>query len=115
MNAVMTFLRGGLRFASPNYYQAEYANIVRGVHADMTAGSIRPLFQGMLVVGVVGYTMEYITIGRKWEFFVFAWEYPGECVAALSNIVHLFSFHNPGWHVIDKQAVVKKALENVHH
>lgn len=67
MNAAVTFLRGGLRFASPAFYQQEYAKIVKSVHADMTAGSIRPLFQGMLVVGVVGYTMEYITIGREFS------------------------------------------------
>lgn len=67
MNAVTGMLKGLTRFASPSFYKAEYASIVKSVHTDMAAGSIRPLFQGMLLVGVVGYTMEYITIGRKYS------------------------------------------------
>jgi len=65
MNAVMGGLKGLARFANPAFYSAEYAKIVKSVAGDMSQGSIRPLFQGILLVGVVGYTMEYITIGRE--------------------------------------------------
>lgn len=64
MNAVTGFAKGLSRFASPAYYAGEYAKVVKSVSADFSAGSVRPLFQGMLLVGVVGYTMEYIAIGR---------------------------------------------------
>jgi len=83
MNAVTGFAKGLSRFASPAYYAGEYAKVVKSVSADFGAGSVRPLFQGMLLVGVVGYTMEYIAIGR--------------------------------YHVMDKQAAVKKALADLHH
>jgi len=64
MNVVTGALKGLARFAQPSFYQAEYAKVLKSTSADFASGSIRPLFQGMLLVGVIGYTMEYITIGR---------------------------------------------------
>jgi len=57
-------MKHAMKVVSPSFYKAQYAGVVRSVHADVVAGNIRPLFQAALLVGVVGYTMEYVTIGR---------------------------------------------------
>jgi hypothetical protein len=69
--AVKSFVGGLARFANPAFYKSEYANVVKSVHGDMQNGSVRPLFQAILLVGVVGYTMEYMAIGRTlWPFSI---------------------------------------------
>mmetsp|Transcript_71735 Transcript_71735/g.149766 ORF Transcript_71735/g.149766 Transcript_71735/m.149766 type:complete len:81 (-) Transcript_71735:174-416(-) len=49
---------------SPKFYQQWFAGVVSRARTDFIAGSPRPLFKGMLLVGVVGYTMEYTVVGR---------------------------------------------------
>ena len=117
--AVKSFVGGMARFANPAFYKSEYANVVKSVHGDMQAGSVRPLFQAILFVGVVGYTMEYITIGRTlWSFFrVRTLFLPTQShpLPILTNPLHFLPSFFLGYHVIDKQEAVKKALADLHH
>ena len=53
---------------SPAFYKQTFANIVKNTHKDMVAGSVKPLFKGMLLVGVCGYAMEYQMVGSKLIF-----------------------------------------------
>ena len=71
------------QFANPAFYKTWYAGVVARTHKDIRAGSARPLFKAMLVVGITGYVMEYSLVGR--------------------------------YHVMDRQAIVKKAMEGHGH
>ena len=84
MSAMMKSVMGTIgQFANPAMYKAYYAEIIKTTHKDIRAGSARPLFKAMLVVGLTGYTMEYGLVGRH--------------------------------HVMDRQAIVKKAMAEHAH
>jgi hypothetical protein len=57
-----------LRLATPGFYKETFATIVKNNHTQMVAGSPAPLFKAMLLVGVVGYAMEYQMVGSKYFF-----------------------------------------------
>ena len=80
MSSVMSSLA---KFANPAYYRGVYADIIANTHKDIRAGSGKPLFKAMAIVGITGYCMEYDLVGR--------------------------------YHVMDKQAIVKKAMEGHGH
>lgn len=84
MSAFMGKMMSGVaQFANPGYYRGVYANIVATTHKELRAGSGKPLFKAMAIVGITGYVMEYSLVGR--------------------------------YHVMDKQAIVKKAMADHHH
>lgn len=58
--SVSSALKFGFQFVSPSFYAAKYSSLVQSLHKQFKAGSVAPLFKGFLLVGVVGYTAEYI-------------------------------------------------------
>lgn len=44
---------------NPGTYTTAYTNMLSNLHKDMRKGSIQPMFKAMLIVGVVGYGMEW--------------------------------------------------------
>ena len=50
---------------NPGFYSAQYTNLIRSLNKQFIQGSAVPLFQGMVLVGTIGYTAEYFGIGRK--------------------------------------------------
>ena len=84
MSGMMSSVVSSLtKFANPAYYRGVYAGIVATTHKEIRAGSGKPLFKAMAIVGITGYCMEYSLVGR--------------------------------YHVMDKQALVKKAMEGHAH
>ena len=63
------FLKAGFSFAQnfikPSFYAAHWNDLIVATNKDIRAGSALPMFKGMVVVGIIGYTVEYVTIGRK--------------------------------------------------
>eukprot|EP00600_Ochromonadales_sp_CCMP1393_P007070 CAMPEP_0174962858 /NCGR_PEP_ID=MMETSP0004_2-20121128/5005_1 /TAXON_ID=420556 /ORGANISM="Ochromonas sp., Strain CCMP1393" /LENGTH=76 /DNA_ID=CAMNT_0016211413 /DNA_START=80 /DNA_END=310 /DNA_ORIENTATION=+ len=57
-------MKFGTQLVSPKFYAGHFQALVTSTRAEMAAGSIAPLFKGMVLVGVVGYTMEYSLVGR---------------------------------------------------
>jgi hypothetical protein len=64
MSAIKNMIGGLAQFANPAFYKNYYAGIVARTHKDIRAGSARPLFKAMLLVGCTGYVMEYGLVGR---------------------------------------------------
>jgi hypothetical protein len=64
MNALKPVFASLAKFASPAYYSAVYAQIVANTHKEIVKGSAKPLFQCIAIVGCVGYSMEYLMLGR---------------------------------------------------
>lgn len=88
---------------SPTFYKNNYDSLIAFNRKEFSAGSIKPFFLAMGAVLVVGYTMEYTFIGSKsWSCCHFKYHF---------NIDVFCS----GFHVIEKQKIVKKALEGHHH
>lgn len=62
-------LKAGFSFAQnfikPSFYAAHWNDLIVATHKDLRAGSAVPMFKGMVLVGIVGYTVEYVTIGSK--------------------------------------------------
>ena len=84
MSAMMKSVGASLaQLANPAFYRNYYAGIVATTHKEIRAGSAKPLFKAMAIVGLTGYCMEYSLVGR--------------------------------YHVMDKQAIVKKAMEGHGH
>ena len=61
----MSFVGKMFSVVTPGFYKNLFANIVKNTHTEMQAGSIKPLFKAMMLVGVCGYTMEYQMVGSK--------------------------------------------------
>lgn len=59
-----------LKLFSPKFYADAFQGVVANTRKDFIAGSPAPLFKGMLLVGVVGYTMEYSLVGSKYQWSV---------------------------------------------
>lgn len=47
------------------FFNGIFNNFVKTTRKEIAAGSPAPLFKAMLLVGVVGYTMEYTMVGSK--------------------------------------------------
>eukprot|EP01032_Pedospumella_encystans_P011718 gene11718-13608_t len=60
----MNALKPVLQLFTPKFYCDHFWKIVNNTRKDFIAGSPAPLFKGMLLVGVVGYAMEYSMVGR---------------------------------------------------
>lgn len=81
---MMASVTGAIRkVLSPAFYAAQWNAVVSATRAKVRVGSVEPLFQACLLVGVTGYCVEYVTVGR--------------------------------YHVMDKQALIKKAMADHHH
>ena len=52
-------------FLKPSLYTNYFWETKSFYHKKVLAGSIEPLFHAMIAVGVIGYTVEYVGIGRK--------------------------------------------------
>ena len=61
----MNALKPVLQLFTPKFYCDHFWKIVNNTRKDFIAGSPAPLFKGMLLVGVVGYAMEYSMVGSK--------------------------------------------------
>ena len=53
------------KLISPSFYRHQYAEMIKRTKKDIAAGSIAPLFKSMLLIGTIGYTMEYMNHGSK--------------------------------------------------
>lgn len=71
-----------LKFINPKTYicfaKAQLEKTIANTSRDLRAGSINPIFKGMLLVGGIGYVMEYTLAGSKLLLFV-------DCVHSLSS------------------------------
>jgi len=67
----MSFVKFIGNFLRPSFYAGHYATISSSVNKQLLAGSPLPLFKMMVIVGTIGYTTEYIGIGRKYYFYYF--------------------------------------------
>jgi len=63
----MNALKPVLQLFTPKFYCDHFWKIVNNTRKDFIAGSPAPLFKGMLLVGVVGYAMEYSMVGSKFS------------------------------------------------
>lgn len=61
----MNALKCAAKVFTPKFYVDYFHCVVASTRQSFIAGSVAPLFKGMLVVGVVGYTMEYTLVGSK--------------------------------------------------
>ena len=66
MQAVKNAFSASLNLLKPSWYAGQYRNFVLDVNKQLVAGSIKPLFRGMFYVGALGYTFEYLAVGRKY-------------------------------------------------
>ena len=124
--AVKSIFTGAMKLVTPAFYKGQYAQIVASVHKDIRKGSIRPLFQAVAIVGITGYTMEYALKGR------YAPEVLHSCsvLCLLTPCFSFFSFllltnrcsfflfpflSHYRYHVMDRQAIIKKAMEGHAH
>mmetsp|Transcript_3692 Transcript_3692/g.7371 ORF Transcript_3692/g.7371 Transcript_3692/m.7371 type:complete len:84 (+) Transcript_3692:33-284(+) len=64
MNALKGSITCAAKLLSPKFYAEKYCVILSNTRKSLHAGSPAPLFKAMLLVGVVGYTMEYSMVGR---------------------------------------------------
>lgn len=64
----MNALKSAAKIFSPKFYVDYFHCVVSSTRKSFAAGSPAPLFKGMLVVGVVGYVMEYTQVGSKLMF-----------------------------------------------
>ena len=67
----MSFVKFIGNFLRPSFYAGHYATISSSVNKQLLAGSPLPLFKMMVIVGTIGYTTEYIGIGRKYYFYLY--------------------------------------------
>jgi len=67
----MSFVKFIGNFLRPSFYAGHYATISSSVNKQLLAGSPLPLFKMMVIVGTIGYTTEYIGIGRKYYFYYY--------------------------------------------
>jgi hypothetical protein len=58
-------ISAAVKLITPSFYVHTYAGIVKSTRAQVLKGSVNPLGQFILLVGVVGYAQEYIGVGRK--------------------------------------------------
>ena len=56
-----------LKLFTPKFYKDQFLCVVENTRKSFIAGSPAPLFKGMLLVGVVGYAMEYSLVGSKFQ------------------------------------------------
>ena len=68
MNALKGSITCAAKLLSPKFYAEKYGVILSNTRKSLHAGSPAPLFKAMLLVGVVGYTMEYSMVGSKFFF-----------------------------------------------
>jgi hypothetical protein len=59
---------------TPKFYADQLSCWISGARRDFIRGSAAPLFKAMLIVGLVGYTVEYTNVGSKFlvSWFVFS-------------------------------------------
>jgi hypothetical protein len=55
---------------TPKFYADQLSCWISGARRDFIRGSAAPLFKAMLIVGLVGYTVEYTNVGSK---FLASW------------------------------------------
>ena len=53
------------KIISPAFYKGLWASAVATTHAEIRAGSIKPMFKCMLITGLVMYSAEYYVVGRE--------------------------------------------------
>ena len=73
MNALKGSITCAAKLLSPKFYAEKYGIILSNTRKSLHAGSPAPLFKAMLLVGVVGYTMEYSMVGSKLFFIEILW------------------------------------------
>lgn len=61
----MSFVKMIGTFLRPSFYASHFAAMSKSVNKQLMQGSPVPLFQMMVIVGTIGYTTEYIGIGRE--------------------------------------------------
>jgi hypothetical protein len=63
---------------TPKFYADQLSCWISGARRDFIRGSAAPLFKAMLIVGLVGYTVEYTNVGSKFLFrgsYFVEWHY----------------------------------------
>lgn len=61
----MNLLKSASFIVKPSFYKAQLMKYVVYLNKKIIAGSIEPLFQAMVFVGVTGYAVKYVTLGSK--------------------------------------------------
>jgi hypothetical protein len=64
---------------TPKFYKDQFMCVVENTRKSFIAGSPAPLFKGMLLVGVVGYAMEYSLVGSKYIVCIVISFYQSAC------------------------------------
>jgi hypothetical protein len=65
MNAMKSMVQHLMMPLKPSFYTAQYAVIRRNTHKHVVAGEIAPLFKAAVLIGTIGYGMEYVAVGSK--------------------------------------------------
>lgn len=61
----MSLVSKVLQFVKPSFYAKQYARALEVTREEIHAGSIRPLFKAMALIGFTGYSLEYALVGSK--------------------------------------------------
>ncbi len=84
----MSAFKSVLKLFNPKFYADHFQVVVNNTRKDFIAGSPAPLFKAMVVVGVVGYIMEYSLVGSK-----FYWIYSYyRCCLFIAILCHSFVY-----------------------
>ena len=69
MSAFLTQARSAIfKLISPSFYVTQYRELVIDLNKKMIKGDPSIFFKSLLLVGVVGYTQEYVGLGSKKKF-----------------------------------------------
>jgi hypothetical protein len=61
----MSAIKSVFKLLSPSFYRQQWKEYITDLSKEITAGRPQPFFKAILLIGVVGYTMEYTQVGSK--------------------------------------------------
>lgn len=93
----------------PRFLKTTYRNAMDEVRREVQAGSVRPIFKGALLIGTIGYAMEYHNVGSTFIPF-------SNFLSCSDFLLSFFlSLLLSEYHAAEKRALLQEAMKNHHH
>jgi len=66
----MSAIKSVFKLVSPAFYRQQWKEYIADLSKDIVSGKPQPFFKAILLIGVVGYTMEYTQVGSKLLYLI---------------------------------------------